>query len=211
MVFATIIGARLGHIIFYENFKNYLLNPLKIFKVWEGGLASHGAALFIIIFLYILSLKLKKEKITFINLLDLIAVPTAFAGFCIRIGNFFNQEIIGKKTTVFFAVVFGSPSNQAAIFPRHPAQLYEAFFYLLLFFFLFFLAYRSEIFLKKGKMIGYFLIFTFSFRFFIEFYKIQESVILKNSFFLMGQYLSIPFILLGIFFLLKKEKIPLNL
>lgn len=207
MVIFTIIGARLGHIIFYENISYYFENPLNILNLREGGLASHGAAIFIIVGLIFFCRSLKKEKIPlgFISVLDLLAVPTALAASLIRIGNFFNQEILGKETNIFLGVVFGSPSYGKIGAIRHPVQLYESIFYLFIFFILFYLHLKKDIFLNKGKSIGIFLISVFSFRFFIEFLKVQQSVF--SSFLLMGQYLSIPFIILGIFFILKKDKL----
>lgn len=200
IVVATIIGARLGHILFYEDIFYYISHPWNIFNLREGGLASHGAAIFIILFIYIFS---KKEKtVSFLSLLDLIAAPAALAGFFIRIGNFFNQEILGVATNVPWGVMFGSLQEV-----RHPVQLYEAFFYLILFFTLFFI--KKEFFLKRGKMIGIFFIAIFSFRIFIEFFKVKQSFWISSGF-LMGQYLSIPFIFLGIFFLFKKDNL-LNL
>ena len=216
---ATIIGARLAHLIFYEDFSYYLSNPIEIVKFWDGGiagLASHGAVFFIILALFTLSLRLKSfyPKIRFISLLDLVTTPTLFAAFCIRIGNFFNQEILGKGTESFLGIIFGSPADGSLPFPRHPVQLYEAFFYLILFLLFFFISLKYEIFLKRGKLIGLFLISVFSFRFFIEFLKVKQSVnIGDNSLLLMGQYLSIPLVIVGIFFFFcfKKDNFSLNI
>lgn len=209
MVVSTIIGARLGHLIFYEDFSYYLSHPLKILKTWDGGLASHGAAIAILIALFILSRKLKNfyPKLSFLTLLDLVSVPTAFAAVCIRIGNFFNQEILGKPTQKAWGIIFGSPMENGAIVPRHPAQLYEASFYLILFFVLLYFSFKPKIYLKNGRLIGMFLFFVFTFRFIIEFLKIEQSVLLSSSFLLMGQYLSIPFIILGIFLFFRKTDI----
>ena len=212
VVIATIIGARLGHLIFYEDVHYYLYHPLNIIKIWEGGLASHGAALFIVIALWMLSHKLKKKSfnISFLTLLDLISLPTCFAAFCIRIGNFFNQEILGKSTQAFYGIIFGNPADLSTPIPRHPAQLYEAFFYMVLFGFMLFLSFKPKVYLKEGRLIGIFFFFVFTFRFFVEFIKVKQSDIISDgSFLLMGQYLSIPFIILGIvlFFISKKRLI----
>ena len=201
VIVATIIGARLGHIIFYEHFAYYLMRPWLIFKTWEGGLASHGAAVAIAIALVFVIRKMRKfsPKISYITLLDLVSIPTALAAVFIRIGNFFNQEILGKATTLPWAIVFGHPINGAAIVPRHPVQLYEALFYFLVFLILYFLSKRPYLFYKQGKLMGLFFIFVFSFRFFVEFLKEKQSLLLTDtSSFLMGQYLSIPFIIVGI-------------
>jgi len=203
VVIATILGARLGHVIFYD-FLFFVSHPLEIFKIWRGGLASHGGAICIIFFLFLLSKKIKKRyPLTFINFLDLISVPAALVASLIRIGNFVNQEILGKKTFFFLGVIFGALKED---FPRHPVQLYESLFYFFVFIILFYLSVKKNFFLKKGKLIGIFLVSVFSFRFLIEFLKIKQSFYLENSFFLMGQYLSIPFIILGLFFLYQSKR-----
>ncbi len=204
VVIATIIGARIGHLIFYEHPSYYLQNPINIIKIWNGGLASHGAAIAILIALYFFCFHLKKfsPKLRYVHLLDFIVVPTAIVGFFIRIGNFFNQEILGVESNLPWAVIFGSPMERVAIVARHPVQLYEALFYLVVFFVLFFLSYKKYFLIKEGKLFGLFLILVFGFRFCIEFLKVRQSALLEeNSFLLMGQYLSIPFIVFGIFFL----------
>ena len=204
IVIATIIGARLGHLIFYEDPSYYLKNPINILKLREGGLASHGGAFAILIALIFFCRYLRRyhPKISYVHLLDFIAAPTAFAGFCIRVGNFFNQEILGASTTMFWGVIFGHPQDGGPIVARHPMQLYEGFFYLLVFFFLFYLSYKLFFLKREGKLIGLFLILVFAFRFFIEFLKVKQSVLIDDkSFLLMGQILSIPFVILGIVFL----------
>jgi prolipoprotein diacylglyceryl transferase len=205
MVIATILGARLGHIIFYENPSYYLNNLKVIFDIRNGlsGLSSHGAAFAILIALYLFTISIKKykPKLSFIHVLDFIAPPTALAGFFIRVGNFFNQEILGVPTNKFFGVIFLNPQERLAKVPRHPVQLYEAFFYLTTFFLLFYLSKKKYFLLKEGKLIALFLILIFTFRFFIEFLKVRQSdVISDSSFLLMGQYLSIPFVIIGIIF-----------
>jgi phosphatidylglycerol---prolipoprotein diacylglyceryl transferase len=203
VLLATVVGARLGHILFYENITFYLDNPDKIFSPRMEGLASHGAAVSIIITIIILGFYLKNRaiKINFVNLMDLVAVPTAFAAIFIRIGNFFNQEILGKFSNMPFAIIFGSPADGSRVIPRHPVQLYEAIFYLFVFIFLFYLSKKTKYFFTQGKLIGMFFILIFAFRFFVEFFKVKQSAILAdNTSLLMGQYLSIPFILIGLFF-----------
>jgi phosphatidylglycerol---prolipoprotein diacylglyceryl transferase len=219
MIVATVIGARLGHLIFYEKPEYYLKNPLIIIKTWQGGLASHGAAVAILIAIFFLSRNIIKfrPKLSYIHILDFICVPTSFAAFCIRIGNFFNQEIIGVETAMPWGVVFGNPMENVSILPRHPVQLYEAFFYLLVFFLLFYLSSKKYFLLKEGKLFSLFLILVFTFRFFIEFLKVNESQLINSTSLLsMGQYLSIPFVFIGIIclfcdqiksFFLKNNKI----
>ena len=208
MVLATIIGARLGQILFYENISFYLKNPFEIFKVWQGGLASHGAAAMIILALWLLSRHLKdfRPKITFLNLMDFVAAPTALAAVFIRMGNFFNQEILGIETTLPWGVLFLNPLDGSLPAVRHPVQLYEAGFYLLTFLVLAYLAFKKNCFLKKGRLIGLFLILIFGFRLVIEFLKLNESPLTDQTSFLMGQYLSIPLILLGLFWFFYRPK-----
>ncbi len=203
VIIGTIIGARLGHVIFYEDFSYYLSNPIEIIKIWEGGLASHGATLGIMIALLLFTIYLRTitSKISWLHLFDLACIPVAVAGMFIRIGNFFNQEILGKQTTVFWAIIFGHPADGGPIVPRHPTQLYEALAYLVIFIFLFYLSYKPYFFKKDGKIIGLFLVLVFGSRFIIEFWKVKQSVLLANdSFLLMGQYLSLPFVFLGVIF-----------
>lgn len=212
MILATIIGARLGHILFYDRALFYFRHPLEIFKIWQGGLASHGAAGAILIALLLLSFKLKnfKPRMGFIQLLDLVAAPTALAAVFIRLGNFFNQEILGTITEKPWGVLFLNPFDGSAPAVRHPVQIYEALFYLLVFLFLIYLALHCSryVFAKPGRLIGLLLVLVFSFRFWIEFFKVNESVFTNGGGLLMGQYLSLPFILLGLvcFFYPSQEK-----
>jgi phosphatidylglycerol---prolipoprotein diacylglyceryl transferase len=201
VVVGTLIGARLGDLLFYQNWSDYVHDPLMIVKVWEGGLASHGGAVGIVLALYFLSLR--KKMPAFLTLLDLIAAVAGIACFFIRIGNFFNQEILGKVTTVPWAIVFGHPIDRSAPLPRHPVQLYEAVFYLFVFFLLFFLWQKRPYFQKPGKASGLFLTLVFGFRFMIEFLKEEQSywmmgISLPLN---MGQYLSLPLIALGLYLL----------
>lgn len=210
VVIGTILGARLGHFLFYETPSEYLRDPLEIFRVWKGGLASHGAAFAIILALFLFSYKIRSQypSLHWIRLLDFISVPAAFAGCCIRVGNFFNQEILGTITQVPWAVTFGHPFDQSLPAPRHPVQMYEAIGYLCLFFLLWRLSYQDYFLKSKGKLIGLFLIFTFTFRFFMEFFKTEQSRIVSSEIFLtMGQILSIPLVVLGLFFYFFSTKL----
>ena len=200
IILGTVIGARLGHFIFYERPEKYLLNPLEIFRIWGGGLASHGGAIGIIIALFIFSAKIRSKfpNLKPIRLLDFIAVPTALAACFIRVGNFINQEILGKVTDVPWAVVFGHPADRSFPVPRHPVVLYEGIFYLFVFFFLFNLSHNVKTLKAQGKLIGIFLIIVFGFRLFIEHFKTEQSHLLMNSTLTMGQLLSIPAVLAGL-------------
>ena len=203
MVVATILGARIGHFLFYERPSTYFNDPTEIFRVWEGGLASHGAIVAIILALIFFAHRIrdKAEGLTWLRLLDFVSLPTAFVGACIRVGNFFNQEILGTPSNLPWAVVFGHPADYSLPIPRHPVQLYEAVFYLAVFFLLWALSYRPRFLLAKGKLIGLFLMLVFGFRFLIEFLKVEQSHLLSHTFPLtMGQLLSIPAFCLGAIF-----------
>jgi phosphatidylglycerol---prolipoprotein diacylglyceryl transferase len=203
LVIGALVGARLGDILLYQGWAAIARDPLSLFKIWEGGLASHGAAVGIFLALWILS---KRVRISFFRLLDLIVIPTALAGTFIRIGNFFNQEILGTPTTLPWGVVFGHPlALQGGIdTPRHPVQLYEAFWYALVFFALLALFKKNPSLKRPGRIAGWFFILVFGFRFGIEFLKEEQSQLLAGHAFLtMGQWLSIPMVFFGIFLLVK--------
>ena len=312
MVIATVIGARLGHVLFYEP-ERYFSNPIDIIKVWEGGLASHGAAVGILLALWLYSRKKIKIMSTdgksvlkvdsrpnqnYLQTLDRIVILVALTGALIRFGNFMNSEIIGKPTHSDSGVVFArnvtevlksdgsisdvkylqvdttanaegnqpvkllleftSNEGDQAIYsdyvegrvnsalsyspyviehidqkgyvqysvtkdeankyyaiintyaiPRHPAQLYESISCLLLFAFLFWLWTKNKEKLAEGRLFGIFLIVCFGLRFFYEFLK-ESQVDFENSLPLnMGQFLSIPLVLIGIYILIRsfqKEK-----
>lgn len=198
MILATIIGARLGHCLFYEP-AYYLSNPIAILKVWEGGLASHGAAIGIIVGLWIY---VKKNKdISFYWILDRIVIVIALAGVFIRIGNFFNSEIFGITTDVPWAVVFTHVDQ----IPRHPVQLYEAISYLFIFLGLFLMYKRNYTKLKEGFLFGFFLFTVFGMRFILEYTKSFQADFEMGLPIKMGQILSIPFILFGLYLLIKKK------
>lgn len=212
MILATIFGARIGHFLFYERPSEYLSHPWTLFAMSRGGwsgLSSHGAALAILIALWLFQRTAKQwtEAISWVRLLDWVAIPTALAGSLIRIGNFINQEILGTPSNLPWAVLFGHPADYSAPLPRHPVQLYEALFYALVFLLLWRLSFRPLILCRTGTLIGLFLILVFSFRFCIEFVKMEQSHLLSHEqLFTMGQYLSIPLIILGIYFLLLPRK-----
>ena len=199
MVFSTVIGARLGHCLFYQP-EYYLTHPIDILKVWEGGLASHGAGIGIIIGLLIFVKRFPQIK--YLWILDRIVLTIALAGFFIRMGNLMNSEIYGLPTSVPWAFVFENIDN----IPRHPTQIYEALSYLAIFIFLFNMYRKRKAEIKEGKLFGYFLILVFGARFIIEALKENqvafESILPIN----MGQILSIPFVLVGIYFVFIYNK-----
>ncbi len=219
MVLATIIGARLGHVFFYGPYfdhvdaygvmqTGYFSHPLDIFKVWEGGLASHGGVLAVIIAAYIYSKKVVKKPILWV--LDKLAAPGAIAACFIRLGNLVNSEIVGEPTNVPWAFSFphywNDVTKQFDATPRHPAQLYEALAYFAIFIIILFLYYKKDLVKIPGRILGWFLILLFSARFFIEFIKIgqaeRDAGLILNT----GQWLSIPFILVGLYLLLRKKE-----
>lgn len=201
VVLATLIGARLGEVFFYS-WSYYKSHPLAIFKIWEGGLASHGGVLAIVIALIFYTLYTKRDikKFTLLAALDIAVVPASLVAAFIRLGNFMNQEILGTPSTLPWAITFGHPED-GLFGPRHPVQLYEALFYLLLFIYLF---YRK----KKpgsGKTAGLFFLALFSFRFLAEFVKVPQGEH-DGGLLSTGQVLSIPFILGGLYLLCSQTK-----
>lgn len=209
VILGAVIGARLGDLIFYQNALTYLRNPLEIFKVWEGGLASHGGAIGVMVALFILSIRRTHgvKNFSWLGLLDLVVIPAALAGSLIRIGNFFNQEILGKGSHLPWAVVFGHPADGSFPEPRHPVQLYESVYYFLVFALLFALWNTTSIWKEKGKVCGLFLVLVFTFRIAVEFLKEEQSALLSTSAFLnMGQLLSTPFVLIGCYLMFKRRR-----
>jgi len=193
----TIIGARLGHVLFYDP-AFYLSQPLEILKIWKGGLASHGGTLGIIIAVYIYSKQ--SGHPTSLWILDRFCMTAALGGAFIRIGNFFNSEIIGL------------PVNGGIIFdrfdslPRHPVQLYESMSYLLIFIIMLFIYKKTSGKLKDGRLFGVFLVMLFSARFVLEFFKIRQAHYAQATEFSVGQWLSIPLVIYGIWLMLRRFK-----
>jgi len=199
MVASTVIGARLGHCLFYEP-EYYLSHPLEILAVWKGGLASHGGAIGILIGLYLYSKNKHTESFSWV--VDRMAIVTAFAGACIRTGNFFNSEIIGKPTDVPWAVVFSRIDD----IPRHPAQLYEAIAYLLSFVLLLKYYRANEGRPAPYKTFGLFTVLVFGARFFIEFLKENQVSFEQGLLLNMGQLLTVPLLLVGLYLLFRKPQ-----
>ena len=191
MAVGTVIGARLGHCLFYEP-DYYLKNPVEILKIWRGGLASHGAAIGILIALWLFVRKYKKP---FIWILDRIVVVVALAGALIRLGNLMNSEIYGIETALPWGFVF---IKNLEVVPKHPTQIYEALTYFLVFGLLLTIYIRSESRFRPGTLFSWFLILVFGMRFLIEFIK-EDQVDFESAMTLnMGQWLSLPFVFLGI-------------
>jgi prolipoprotein diacylglyceryl transferase len=249
-VLATLIGARLGHVFFYDwdYFKDHLLEILLPIKEtaegWKftgfAGLASHGAAIAIIIIMWYYSKKIIQKPIFWI--LDRIVIPVSLGAIFVRLGNFFNSEIIGKTTSEssFLATKFIrgeenlnsyevtkltqiADANQAynaietnpifietlnAIPFRYPAQLYEAIGYVFVFAILFYLYWKTDARNKQGFLFGVFLVLLWTVRFLVEYVKESQGGF-ENALgiFSTGQWLSIPFIIAGIYFILKAKKV----
>ncbi len=204
MVAGTLIGARLGEVFFYnwDYFQNNLLEIILPVNITEDGwkfvgfrgLASHGAVIGILSALYLYTKKYKYASMVW--LLDRIAITVAFGGVFIRIGNFFNSEIVGKYTGSSFGVVF---QNKGETLPRHPVQLYESLGYFIVFIILFLIYKNSRFRNQKGFLIGAFFSLLFTVRFFAEFVKVSQGGFgEKIGYLSTGQWLSIPLILLGL-------------
>jgi phosphatidylglycerol---prolipoprotein diacylglyceryl transferase len=198
IVIGIVVGARLGHCLFYEP-DYYLGHPLEILYVHKGGLASHGGGLGAIIGIYLYR---RKHSLKLLWFLDKIAIPTAVFGFFVRLGNFMNSEILGRVTDVSWAVVFSRVDN----LPRHPAQLYEAFSYLVIAVVLFIIYIKFRNRFKDGFFFGFFLVLVFIVRFLVEFVKERQADYAADTLLSTGQMLSIPFILLGVYLVFKALK-----
>lgn len=199
LMLGTIIGARLGHVLFYQP-DYFLSHPWEILMVWHGGLASHGGFAGVMIALY---LYLRKHRdISFLELADRLSIPCLLAAALIRIGNFFNSEILGRPSDLPWAVVF----VQVDDVPRHPAMLYEAAAYFLVFCALDAAYWKTRIAEFRGRMFGIALTACFLARFLIEFVKEEQVPFEARLPLNMGQLLSIPFILAGLYFVLTSSR-----
>ena len=197
ILIAVILGARIFHVAFYEGVGK-LFNFYHLINLRDGGLASHGAIFFIMIGYLLFTLK-KKKLIESLNLdnkriFDFLCLSSLINASFIRVGNFLNQEILGKSTDSFLGVVFMRPIGDYIVCKRHPVQLYEAVFYVCLFCFLLWILKRKQIFQSSGVLTGVFFFLMFSFRIWIEQFKEVQSVY-DNQFNMMGVYLSIPFLI----------------
>jgi phosphatidylglycerol:prolipoprotein diacylglycerol transferase len=200
MLIATLVGARLGHCFFYEPEK-YFADPLAILKIQEGGLASHGAATGIIIGMW---LYCRKYKENLMWLFDRIVIVCSLGAAFIRFGNFMNSEILGKVTNVPWAIIFTQFDQN----PRHPAQLYEAVLCLVLFVILYQIWKIKRKVLGGGFIFGLFFTYVFIFRFLMEFLKENQTAFENGMILNMGQWLSIPFVALGIWMMRRAVKNP---
>ena len=197
MVIGTVVGARLGHCFFYEP-AYYLHHPLRIFMVWEGGLASHGAGIAIVLTIWLFSCR---KKLPFLWVMDRVVITVALAGLLIRTGNLMNSEIFGYNTTVPWGFQFVRIADATGA--RHPTQLYEGLSYLAIFLFLWWYYYKKDGKPAPGFIFGTFLTLVFGARFFIEFLKEPQVQVFEDALKMktgmnLGQLLSIPFVIAGI-------------
>lgn len=202
VVIGTLLGARLGHVIFYQA-ELFTQDPLSVFLPFSfvpefeftgfQGLASHGATIGIFISAYLYSKKILKKHVFWI--LDRIVLPVSFGAIFVRIGNFMNSEIIGKPTNSDFGVVFVQLGED---FARHPSQLYESACYAILFVLLSVLYWKTNIRKKLGMLFGLFFVILWIIRFVVEYSKEPQVAERADWLFNTGQLLSIPFIVIGL-------------
>ncbi|KAA9333833.1 prolipoprotein diacylglyceryl transferase [Adhaeribacter soli] len=213
MIIGTVLGARLGHCLFYEP-EYYLSNPIEILKIWEGGLASHGATVGILLALYLFA---RKYQFNYLWVLDRIVIVVALGGALIRLGNLMNSEIIGKVTDVPWAFKFVRNHEiingvAANLQPRHPAQLYESISTFILFLLTYWLWSKRKALTPNGSIFGFFVVVLFTLRFLYEFLK--ENQVNKEDYLLqtigmnIGQLLSVPLVIIGIIIWVRAYKNP---
>ena len=213
----TIVGARLGHVLFYDP-AYYLANPAKIFVTWEGGLASHGGTIGIIIACWLYSRRVTRKSILWV--LDRLAVPTGIVAAMIRLGNLTNSEIFGRPTTLPWGFRFIRSEEYRHLVPNmdmgcHPTQIYEALCYLAFFALCMWLYWKRDAARRySGLIVGVFLTGIFLSRFIIERIKIVqepwELKLIESVGLNMGQLLSIPFVLAGIWLIIRAVKNPIT-
>ncbi|ANH79054.1 prolipoprotein diacylglyceryl transferase [Candidatus Chlamydia sanziniae] len=192
--------ARLAYVVFY-GWSFYLEHPQEIIKVWHGGLASHGGIFGLILEAIIFTRKYRKKipLLTFLFLMDLCGAVFGITAFLIRIGNLFNQEIIGKPTRLPWGIIFSNSVQGKSGVPVHPVQLYEGIGYLLLSGLLYFLTYKRYLKLGKGYVTAFACIGIALIRFCAEYVKThQGTVVSENSLLTIGQILSFPLFVFGV-------------
>jgi prolipoprotein diacylglyceryl transferase len=216
-VIGTIVGARLGHCFFYEwkelaepitflgiSFKysnNYLTHPWELLYIWRGGLASHGGAVGILTAMYFYDKNVSKKGIVWI--LDRLVIGAALTAAAIRFGNLMNSEIYGSATTLPWGFIFVRDGLTEAM---HPTQIYEMIYCLVAFGVSWWLYWKKKAYKQTGLILGIFLIITFGARFLLEFIKLNQEAFETGMLLNMGQVLSLPFIIWGIWLLLKSKK-----
>lgn len=201
MMIGTVLGARLGHVLFYEP-GIILQDPFEVIAIWHGGLASHGGAIGIILAVLLFSRNTRGFSMTW--LLDRLAIVVPLSGMCIRLGNLMNSEIIGRPTDMPWGFWF--MRVDAVPVARHPTQIYEALICLVLFLLMMLLYRKGVASFRPGFMIGLLMVLLFTSRFFVEFYKEVQEAFEASLPIDMGQILSIPFIVAGIIFIMRSAR-----
>ena len=224
MVLGSIIGARLGHCLFYEwhsceqlelepiqifawniTYRNpYIEHPLEMLKIWQGGLASHGGAIGLIIAAFMIDRKIFHKGIPW--LFDRLVIGVAVAGFLIRLGNLFNSEIYGGPTNLPWGFIFVRDGQTE---PCHPTQIYEMLYCLVAFVVSAWMYYKTKAARRPGLIFGVWLEIVFFTRFMLEFIKFNQEAFESNMFLNMGQLLSLPFIIWGIWLMVRAMKRPM--
>ena len=216
MIVGIIVGARLGHCLFYEP-QYYLANPFEMLKIWEGGLASHGGVIGIIIAVWLYSRKVSKQSMLWT--FDRVMVPTGFTSAMIRFGNLMNHEIYGGPTDKpwgfrFVDNIYQWMQGAEPIYtqPSHPTQIYEALAYLVVFGITMYLYWGTDAKDRKGLITGVGILIIFLFRFFVEFVKNvqvdEEYDMIASTGLNIGQWLSIPFVIWGIWLIVNALRKP---
>ncbi|BBD45187.1 prolipoprotein diacylglyceryl transferase [Petrimonas sp.] len=214
MMLGIILGARLGHCLFYEP-EYYLANPVEMLKIWEGGLASHGGVIGIIIAVWLYSKRVTKKSMLWT--FDRVMVPTGFTAAMIRFGNLMNHEIYGGPTDLPWGFRFIDNvglwmrgAEPVYTEPSHPTQIYEALIYLLVFGITMYMYWKTNAKNRQGLILGVGIALIFIARFFIEFVKnVQvdsEIAMRENTGLILGQWLSIPFIIWGLWLIWRSMK-----
>src|SRR5665647_933308 len=218
-VIGAIVGARLGHCFFYEwrllpepvtllgiTFQygnHYLSHPWELLYVWRGGLASHGGAIGILIAMILFNKNVSKKGINWI--FDRLLIGVCLCGASIRFGNLMNSEIYGNATSLPWGFIFVRTGETQ---PMHPTQIYEMLYCLVTFAIMWWMYWKKEAYKKNGLLFGVFLIGVFGSRFFLEFIKNSQEAFEQNLPLDMGQILSIPFIIWGIYLIVRSTKLP---
>lgn len=201
-VLGAVLGARIGHCLFYDP-GYYLAHPIEILYIWHGGLASHGGAFGILIAMYFFNKNVSKKG--YIWVFDRLVIGVAITGACIRLGNLMNSEIYGSATTLPWGFIFSKDPHGDGL-AHHPTQIYEMLYCLVAFAATWWLYWKKEAYKRTGLIFGTFLIIIFLTRFLLEFIKLNQEDFESGMILNMGQILSLPFIILGIWLIIKAPK-----
>ncbi len=199
-ILGVVLGGRLGYVFFYD-FSYFLKHPLHIFMTWKGGMSFHGGILGVLISFYLFC---RLKKISYLRLLDLVGLGIPLGIFLGRLANFVNGELYGRITDVSWAILF----PKGGYLPRHPSQLYEAVLEgLLIFCVLNFCFWKTKLAEKPGKLAGLGLFFYAGARFFVEYFREPDAHIgFVAGTLSMGQLLSIPYALIGLYLWQRKQR-----